>query len=174
MKRKIFKSLITFTLALITFIFSGCIFLAQPKTFTKAGVSITLTNAFVEKEYVTMTCYYESPQLVVTLLKEEFTMLSGLEDWTLMEYAETTIKGNKLTDSVAAMSEDGYAYFEYQKELSGNNYSYYATCHKTGDAFWLIQFGCLSKNFDNLYESILKYAKSITFDSSTDVPSANV
>ena len=150
--------------ALVVFAFGGCTLFQQSKTFQKAGASITLTNAFVEKEYVSMTCYYESPEMIVTMLKEEFTMLDGLEDWTLVEYGRATIEANKLTDCDVFRSEDGYVYFCYYKEVSGNNYSYYATCHKSGDAFWLIQFACLSKNFDRLSESMREYAKSITFD----------
>ncbi len=171
---RILRKVFAILFALAVFAFGGCAFLQQPKTFSKAGASITLTNFFVEKEYVTMTAYYESPQMIVTLLREDFTMLDGLEDWTLEEYTQTTIDVNKLPSSKVAFSEDGYTYFEYTKEVSGNNYSYFATCHKTDNAFWLIQFGTLSKNYDKLSKTILKYAKTITFDGVQNTPNVNV
>lgn len=161
---KILRKIVAVVFAVVVFAFGGCAFLEQPKTFSKAGASITLTNFFVEKEYVTMTAYYESPQMIVTLLREEFTMLDGLEDWTLAYYAEKTIEVNRLTGATVSFSEDGYASFEYVKEVSGNSYSYFATCHKTENSFWLIQFGTLSKNYAKLYDTILEYAGTITFD----------
>lgn len=159
------------TVALLAICFVGCAFGAK-KTFSKAGVTITLTDKFIEKELVSQTAYFESTEMVVTLLKEEFTLLVGLENWTLKKYAETTISGNGLTAEVVE-TEKSYVYFEYEKTVSGNDYKYLATCHKADDAFWLIQFGCFSKNYDKLQEDMFKYADSVTFGAETVSSEAN-
>ena len=161
--------LLTLLLTLTTFFACS---LGLDKKFSKAGVTITLTDKFIEKELVSQTAYFESTQMVVTLLKEEFTLLAGLENWTLKKYAETTISGNGLTAEVVE-TEKSYVYFEYEKTVSGNDYKYLATCHKADDAFWLIQFGCFSKNYDKLQEDMFKYADSVTFGAETVSSEAN-
>lgn len=146
----------------------SCAFLKQPKTFSKAGASITLTESFVEKELVSQTAYFESANMIVTMLKEEFSMMPGLGSITEEEYARLAIQINGM-DVPYATSEDGYAYFEFQKTISGNDYSYYATCFKANDAFWLIQFGCFTKNYEKMKPEMQKYAKSVVFEGDSDV-----
>ena len=165
MKSILKRMTVLLTLLLTVTTLFSCAF-GLDKKFSKAGVTITLTNQFVEKEIVSQTAYYESTTMIVTVLKEEFTMLSGLENWTLKKYAETTISGNSLTAEVVE-TENPYVYFEYEKTVSGNDYKYLATCFKADDAFWLIQFGCFEKNYDKLRSDMFKYADSVTFDGET-------
>jgi hypothetical protein len=135
----------------------------KEKTFTKEGMSITLTAQFEEEELATQTCYYKSPQVSVVGLKEEFEDDAELCDYTLEVYTEETIEERDL-ETEYEMSKDGYTYFTYEKELGGDDYVYLATCHKTDDAFWLIQFWCESDDYDKMEDKIFKYADSITFE----------
>ena len=160
MKSILKKLSVLFSVILLAASFVGCS--AGEKTFSKAGVSITLTEKFVEKEYITQTCYYESPDMLVMVLKEEFDVFPGVGDWSVEQYTTTTIQVNGLKVEYE-MSDEGYAYFEYEKTLSGNDYKYLATCHKSDDAFWLIQFASFTKNYDDLKADMFNYANSITF-----------
>ena len=36
------------------------------------------------------------------------------------------------------------------------------------DSYWIIQFACESEKYDELKDAIIKYAKSVTFDSSAE------
>lgn len=163
--KKLLKRILVLTIAVATFVFAGCF--GSPKTFSKEGMSIELTDQFVEKEYISMTCYYESPEMIVTVLKEEFSLNPSVESWTLTKYAQTVVSVNGLTDVEISKSEQGYAFFEYSKTVSGKDYTYFATCHKSEDAFWLIQFACFTKNYDSQKSNMEKYADSITFGTSS-------
>ena len=69
------------------------------KTFTKAGLSITLTAGFTEKEMMSKTAYYESKSAIVTVLKEEFSLFESVNistDISLREYAQLVITQNML------------------------------------------------------------------------------
>ena len=143
--------------------FCSCGFLAKAKDkdFSKAGMTITLTDQFTEQENVSQTVYYVSLTSIVTGLKEETKIFedAGYGSLTLKEYAELVIKGNSLNSQVS--EKDGLTYFTYEKSVSGKDYKYYATVFKGADAFWLIQFGCEQKNFDKYQPDYVKWAKTV-------------
>ena len=101
---------------------------------------------------------------IVVMLKEEFTLFeeAGYEDMTLSEYADLVIQANSL--SAERKEEEGLTCFTYEKEQNGKNFEYYATVFKGPDAYWLIQFACETKNFDDFLPDFQKWAKSVTFE----------
>ncbi|MBR7160253.1 MAG: hypothetical protein IKD20_04360 [Clostridia bacterium] len=136
------------------------------KTFTKLEMSIELNTDFVEKTIISQTVYYESKDVIVTALREPFTLLSGTENWSVSKYGQTCITANALTGCTAQLSQDGtYAYFTYTKELNGVEYTYLATCHKADEAFWLIQFATFSSKYESVKTQLFEYAESIQFAS---------
>lgn len=158
--RKILSSLAFIVLLctlLVTFV--GC-FAPEDKVFSKAGMSITLTDDFTEQELVTQTAYYVSQKVVVTVLKEDGTTIP---DYTVEDYAELVCVVNGLTEA-EVIAKDGYAEFTYEKELSGKDYYYYARCFKNGTDFWMFQFACETKNAEDYTTSFDKWASSITFE----------
>lgn len=139
----------------------GCsLFSADEKTFSKAGMTITLTDEFTEQELVTQTAYYVSRKAIVTVLKEDGSTIS---DYSVAKYAELVCTANKL-DPNSVTAKEGYAEFTYEKELNGKDYYYYARCFKNGTDFWLIQFGCETKNAEKFTSSFEKWASSVTFE----------
>ena len=171
--RKVIKTLTALLVSVLTaFSFVSCTLnsLFPPKTFTKEGMSITLTVLFEEKEYEDQTVCYYSPGVVVFALKEEFSKTEGLREFSLDDYASAVISVGEL-DCEYAFSEKGYAYFEYAKELDGSQYNMYATCHKTEDAFWLIQFACFTESYEKLKPEVLSFAESIVFGEETALES---
>ena len=146
---------------------SGCaLFEASPKTFTKAGMSITLTDRFTERDYVSFTAVYDSQYVAVFVLKEEFTLFEGSalgKNSSLNDYANAVILANGL--DVSPVTEDGLTFFTYQKENNGTDCTYFATVHKSDDAFWLIQFSAKTEQYESQKDNILTYAKSVSFSS---------
>lgn len=140
----------------------GC---SSPKTFSKAGMSITLNSKFSEQTIVTQTVYYVSVDSVVTGLKEEFTLMPGLKDYTIDRYTSMVLNNNSLTATVNTREGKDYRWFTYTKEVSGRNYFYLATTHKASDAFWLIQFGCDVSDEGKFTDIFLGWADSVTFSS---------
>ena len=153
------KRIATLCLAvlLLSLCFVGCS--TSPKTFTAEGMSITLTNRFSKLSYAGFTAVYGASDVAVFALKEEFTLVG---DYTLDEYAALVIDVNGL-EGVTASTKDGLTSFLYERENDGVNYTYFATVHKTQDAFWLIQFAVESKDYAKKEADILEYAKSISF-----------
>lgn len=94
---KYFLSFIALSLMLV--VLSGCSFMfASPKTFTNQGLSITLTNKFYEKQHISVTSYYESNQMIVLVIKENFSQLSQLgvnKNSTIEQYLNLVIRANK-------------------------------------------------------------------------------
>lgn len=138
---------------------------AAAQEFSKAGMSITLTKAFTEKEMASLTAYYESQKVIVTCLKEEFTQFEALgvssDDISLDDYAELVIANNQM--DMDAVKEDDLTYFKYDKTVSGKDFSYMACVFKSTDAFWLIQFACETKNFDSMQDQMKNWAKTVKF-----------
>lgn len=165
MKRKL-NALTTGIISLIAclLLFIGCT--PSPKTFEKAGMQITLTGSFYEKDIASMTAYYESRTSIVTALKEEFTLADGFENYTLSQYSGLVLKGNKLTATVHEREGKEYQYFSYEKSVNGKEFYYLATTHKASDAFWLIQFGCVVSDKDKFENVFFDWADTVTFQSS--------
>jgi hypothetical protein len=161
--KKIIKNVTLIVLAVIMLAFVGCSSSApKAKTFSAAGMSIELTDSFHEKELVSATAYYESKDVIVLAIKEEFTLMYGLANYTLADYAQLVINNNRLPD-VTVETAENYVHFRYDKEVSGKDFSYWATCFKSDDAFWLIQFACETKNYDGKIATFQKYANSVSF-----------
>ena len=140
---------------------AGCaLFEPKDKSFSKAGMTITLNTGFSEQEIVSQTAYYVSQKAIVTALKEDG---STIADYTVADYAKLVCEVNKL-DSDTIVAKDGYAEFTYEKEVSGKDYFYYARCFKNGTDFWLFQFACETKNTEEYKAIFEKWASSVTFD----------
>ena len=156
-------SIIAFILVLSTLLLAlvGCSLLEpKDKSFSKAGMTITLDSDFVEQDIVTQTAYYVSQKAIVTALKEDG---STIANYTVEDYAELVCEVNKLDDDTVAV-KNGYAEFTYEKELNGKDYYYYARCFKNGTDFWLFQFACETKNTEEYKPIFEKWASSVTFD----------
>lgn len=161
------KKIITLSLAvfMIAALLCSCSLLeSAEKTFTNKGLSITLNESFAEYDHINFTVAYSSAKVAVFALKEEFTLFEGTDygaDTTLDEYANLVIVGNSLEAEIS--HENDLTSFTYEAMANGDNFTYFATVHKTGDAFWLIQFAVKSDNYESEKDNILAYAKSIAF-----------
>lgn len=137
------------------------------KIFSKSGLSITLTDDFVEKTLMSQTSYYESLTSIVTTLKEPFENLEAIglsKDSTLKEYAQEVIKTNGFDKSGTTIQEGGgFTGFEYTSDVSGVTVNYVAVVFKSNDAFWLVQFACQEDNYAQFSPIFNKWAKSIVF-----------
>ena len=148
----------------------GCgtdLFKAEPKEFSKAGMTITLSDKFYEKDMVNYTAYYESQKVGVTALKEEFTLFeqAGYDcgELSIKDYIGFVIQANELPTDTEITEENGLTSFTYEKTASGNDFKYFAAAYKTGDAFWLFNFYCERDDFDGFLPRFQEWAGSVTF-----------
>ena len=135
----------------------------KAKTFSYDGMSITLTEAFREAEYENMSAAYESKYVIVFVLKEPFTLLEGLEDLTLNEYADLLIQGNGLNAQKKTVGENVMWEYDFTNPDDNKTYRYDSYAFKTKDAFWLIQFAAVKNYSERNSKTISGWAKSVSF-----------
>ena len=133
---------------------------ADPKTFAKGGMAITLTEAFAERTEPDFHLTYEAEDAMVMVIRED---TEGLMI-TLEEYTEMVQEANDLTQQVVT-SRDDYMWLEYTAESDGLNFYYLAACYCSEDDCWVITFATPIGKKDQYKEIFLTWADSVTFDS---------
>lgn len=136
----------------------------EAQVFTDNGMSITLTNEFQPTQAPSFTHCYESPQVAVFALKEEFSLLEGFETYTLEQYRDLVVSANNI--AATQKEEDGLLSFayDYTNPSTTDTYHYVSFVFKTKDAFWTVQFVTTADNADGYNDTITKWAKSISFE----------
>ena len=137
---------------------------AEPKIFSAQGMQITLNEDFSEESYENFTACYSSREAAVFTLKEPFTLMAGLEDYTLEQYGQLVLQSNGMTD-FELQTVDGILYFEYEvdNEEDKTTYYYFSTVHKAVDAFWLVQFAVDADDAEEYIPHFIEWAKSVSF-----------
>ena len=159
---KLFSKAALAVVLVFTLMLSGCsLFEPDEKSFSKAGMTVTLTEAFVEQDVVNYTATYVSTKIMVYALKEEISLL-GSETDTLDKYIDLIKEINDFDDKVE--TDEGLKYITVETEGNGDKYTYIVAFYEADDAFWMIQFGTKSSNFDKYKDDMLKYAKSVKLD----------
>ena len=140
------------------------------KTFEKAGLAITLTTEFHEKEHVEYTAYYASDKMIVVTIKESFTSFEKVgkdaEMMSVEEYARLVLDTYQdFYNSASEVTvENDMVSFVYENDALGKDYKYVWYGFKAVDAFWAVQFGCVDANFDSLQSEMLAYAKTVEIE----------
>ncbi len=136
---------------------------SNAKTFTAEGLTVTLTDDFKQTTIEGYTVAFDSANVAVLALKESFSLLEGLSEFSLEEYGELVIENNG--KDVSLQTADGLVWFEFSFHNADLNkdYHYFSYVYKANDAFWLIQFSCLEAEVATYQAPIATYAKSVTF-----------
>lgn len=136
------------------------------KTFSKAGMSITLTDEFYENEYYNLTAHYEmkDEDVTVSATKEEFSAIEAAGDTidSREDYAKLIMEDNEI-EAELKTSESGKMYFTFTKTPYDTEYVYYAFIFETDDSYWLFQFGCESAAEPDYRDLFMKWADSVSF-----------
>ncbi len=137
---------------------------AEPKTFSSAGITITLTDQFEEISLENYTAAFDSNKVGVLVLKEPFSMAEGFGDFTLEEYVDLVLQVNAF-DSAKVQNADGLTWFTFDTRLTDaeEEYRFTAYAYKTDDAFWLVYFTMLREHADTYAPQIAEWAKSVQF-----------
>ena len=136
------------------------------KTFSSNGMVITLTDEFSETYIENYTVAYDSKNVAIFALKEEFTLVDGFQDFTLEQYGELVLQNNNLSSSKIE-SKEGLTGFEYEftNPETKDTYKYFSFVYKSNDAFWLVQFVTSIENIDECGSQIFEWAKTVSFES---------
>lgn len=134
----------------------------QPKVFTKAGLTITLTRDFREQDVVTQTAAFTSKDHIIICLKEEFAVFkqNGMRtDLTLTEYAQAVIDFNSFNATLAGT--ESRPHFVYTRQANGKDMTCWTTVKKGSDAYWTIAFVCETKNYAASQKQFTQWADTI-------------
>lgn len=135
----------------------------EPETFTYENMSITLTNEFQSSEIEGFNAVFGTADVAIFVLKEDFDLMEGFEDYTVREYLDVVIEANALEET-DEKTVDGRMYITYEATNPDNvTCRYYGFAFKTHDAFWLIQFATVVENVEEFEPKIMEWAKSVTF-----------
>lgn len=137
----------------------------NPKTFSDSGLQITLTDSFRKVKVDGYDVCFENRDAAVLCLKEPFTLMEGLEDYSLQDYGELVISNNKFDHSVTLQKDNDRTYFTFTSNVDGDVYYYYAVVFKSTDAFWLLQFSTLEEKADEYRDLFVQWGNSVTFES---------
>ncbi|MBP3321841.1 MAG: hypothetical protein J6M12_05770 [Clostridia bacterium] len=134
---------------------------AEDKVFEKAGLSLTLTEAFEETSYEGYTVCYEALFSAVYVLKEPFSAIEGFENYTIDQYEDLVLQANASKNPTSS-TLDGTPVMEYSWENTdlGVTYRYFAIMLKGEDAFWLVQFTCAQEYYEEYKPYFEKWAKT--------------
>jgi len=154
-------------LLICSFLFCGCFpqimiipdssAIGEPKVFRKGGITLTLTDSFIEKESeLGFDAYYVSNFCGVVVLKEEFSLEEGLAERPLEEYIGNVIRNNGHTN-IEPQNQDGLWFYV----SDGNGTRSYSYSYKGSNAFWIVQFLCMSSDAPALEDLFFLWANSV-------------
>lgn len=155
--------------AMVTGFFIGVVITSTPvkaQTFTKDGVSITLTSEFLEKHTNGFNAHYKSLDVSVFIRNASFESKPALANYTLAQYAEELYKQNNHTVPQGVQTAQGLTFYEYNHYNSddGITYCYFTYIFKTNSDFWIVQFSTPEMEIENHRKDIAKWAKSVEFE----------
>ena len=135
------------------------------KKFIEDDFEITLNKGFEKKELAGINHYYQNDemQIGVTVNSESRQAFknAGIDfPDDVKDYAEFVVKANSLSDS-KVVTKGNYAQFSYKKTNNGKEYYYYATAHKAGDAYYLVNIFCFASQESEYQDLFAKWSDSI-------------
>lgn len=138
----------------------------RAKEFSAEGMTITLTEAFYETENSGFALSCESDKALMMVVKEEFTLMEGMEELSVEEYAELVFQNNPAATDAQLHTNDGdmnwfdYYYTNTEKQIEFHFMTY---IYKTHDAFWLVQFATPREISEEMAPQIRAWAESVSF-----------
>ena len=145
------------------FISNGAIALlnGRPKTFSENGFEITLTSKFTKVNLESFKSSYNSEDVAVFIVEEDFDSLPNSESMTVEEYAALVISANAKNAKI--FKEDGLLRFEYTAEstTNGKTFHYTAYVFKGDNSFWIVQFAVSPEKLSEYKNDFADWARSV-------------
>jgi hypothetical protein len=161
MNKKIFIAAIFFVIVL-TLTACG----SKPKDFSSAGITITLTEDFIEKEVIQAPLYLESMNHIFMGMRESKSELAVYNISTLRKYIDAVLANGNVNAQIETFDEDGiyYLYAYYSATVSEVEYGYMLIVMEGQNHYYSMNFGCLNKNLDKHKDTYFSWAKTIIVD----------
>ena len=132
------------------------------KTFFKNGFQITLTEEFTELEYENCEACFASITMSVTAWKEGKASNEYLQSITRRDYAELLREAKADKNPSPLHVENGLIYFtDTVKVVNGLDNTLTVAIYESSDAFWIVEFGTFTEQYEPYKDTILSYAKTV-------------
>ncbi len=170
-KGKIIFAVVFVILMAAVFIFAY-VFSKNPRTFSKNGISITLSSSFKYANDSDVTFSVTSEKARVDAEEFKFSEFPDYKGISQIEFA-TLLKNNynyvalvteRMNWSSEIYQEDGLVYFDYTLSgITNSEYKHRAYFFTTDDSVWLVEFTARESEYDSVSKSFNDWAKTITF-----------
>ena len=167
---KSYKRIFTiFLLVTLSLVFTSC-GKETERIIKHENMSMKLSKEYQKSTLANASWYYTSPDGLVLGIrsKKDDVEKSGLEANTAMDYAEAYIKANSIPGSPKVRNRKDYVYFQYNRKVSGTDYSYLTCIYDNEDEYWLVSFACYKELIGEYKSEFLDSADSVTFESKND------
>ena len=139
------------------------------KTFTEGELSIDLTRDFLRMDILAEGFDFAMSDGDITIFGERMDY-SQNDQFTLSawEYAEAIREGLKMRDSDMATEVtdlDGIPTIQYTVlDDDGEKMTFLYAIYEATDAFWLVQFGFETEDYEEYYPLAQQYARSVVIN----------
>lgn len=163
MNKKVKRSLLLVSMLTMLLVIAGCD--ANPKNFTCKGLTITLTDDFQEKKMNGFDAYYSSEYVIFSAVEETDEVLqnAGYEITNLEGYCSEILSQNNVSSNELIKRGD-YYYFTNSAVKSGAKYTYVHCMFEGRNSYWICEFVCKAKDYNEYKKDILEWADSIVID----------
>ena len=152
--------------------FCGCDFLKdvadssiieRSKTFDLDGVSIELTTEFLRMDFISEDFDFIIGDGTVTIMGVKVENgENDLGELTVLEFAEYFRSLMEENDPTEITDIDGIPMMQYSStDDDGDAQTVAVMYYKAADCFWTVCFSASSEDFDEVYDDICKYAKTV-------------
>ncbi len=131
------------------------------KTFSVDEMSITLTDEFTPQAQDGYDGFFVSRRVGVVVLKEPASDFP--EDLTRRGYAELIIQATDSAAGAQITDLGNMHYFSYEAENGGLPYTYCTFIYESNDAFWVVQFYCMTGHLNRYEAQFHAWADGVTF-----------
>ncbi len=140
------------------------LFSSKEKEFTKAGITITLTDRFVESENINAQLYLISNNIMVAGNRETKTQITlYFGELKVEEYAKRVLKNAGQTGTIELYEDEEitFAHTSYTATVDTQDFSYLLVCLKSENYYYTINFACFTSKFESYKDTFMSYAKTI-------------
>lgn len=135
---------------------------AKSKTFEFDGLSIELTTEFLRMDFVSEDYDFIVGTETLTLMGMKIVHTeTDLGELPVIEFARN-FRSRMLESNPTAVTEiDGIPTMQYTAGDEGEKQTIAVMFYKNDDCFWVLCFGASSEDFNEEYDNICKYAKTV-------------
>ena len=133
----------------------------KPKTFIADGFEIVLTTAFTDS-YEDDTYYFGSNDCSVAVYEFDYMIHADITEMDEQQFLEKLQASGHFMPESKIVSEAGLKFIEEEAEsVSGDIRSYFTVFVKGEESFFLFEFGCKTREYDEYRDSFFEWAGSI-------------